>query len=326
VTLPLTPLADDTLHLGEFLPPLVACVLYLLLYARRARTLARRQQRLAGWRVASFAAGALLTTAVQLPPLDELADRVLIAHMLQHIVIGDLASLLIVLGLTGPMLQPLLQIRVTRPLRRLANPIAALVLWAFDLYVWHLPLLYQAAIRHDLIHALEHACLLWFGILLWLALLGPLPQPRWFGNWARLGYIGGIRILGALLANVLIWTQTVFYPVYRQSDAARGLNPLSDQNIAGAVMMVEQILLTVLLLAWLFLRFAAQDEERQALLDLAAERGIPLSERRAALAASAGTIDELRARLFGDVAERLAPESNTAVSAASARQRDTPHP
>jgi cytochrome c oxidase assembly factor CtaG len=298
----LAPLAA-ALHLGEFLPPLVACGLYLFLYARRAGTLAARDQPIVGWRAVSFAAGALLVTVVQLPPLDELADKVLVAHMLQHILIGDLASLLIVLGLTGPMLQPLLQIRPTRPLRRLASPLVALVLWAFDLYVWHVPLLYQAAIRHDLIHALEHACLLWFGVLLWLALLGPLPKPRWFGTWARLGYVAGVRFLGALLANLLIWAQTLFYPVYRASDAARGLNPVSDQNIAGATMMIEQILLTVILLAWLFLRAAGQEEDRQALLDLTARQGIPLSEQRATLAANAGTLPQLREQLLAHTPE-----------------------
>ena len=114
-------------------------------------------------------------------------------------------------------------------------------------------------------HALEHACLLWFGTLLWLALLGPLPKPRWFTSWARLGYVVVIRFAGAVLANILMWAQSVFYPVYRASDAARGLNALSDQNIAGAIMMVEQMLLTVGLLAWLFFRAARIDEERQDL-------------------------------------------------------------
>jgi cytochrome c oxidase assembly factor CtaG len=267
------------------------------LYLVRAQTLAKRGRAPARWRQVSFAAGALLTVVVQLPPLDSLADTLLIAHMAQHIVIGDIASLLLVLGLTGPTLAPLLHIRATRPLRRLTHPITALTLWALDLYVWHLPLLYQLAVRDDLIHALEHACLLWFGGLLWLALLGPLPKPRWFTNWARLGYVVAIRFLGAVLANALIWAQTVFYPVYRASDAGRGLNPLSDQNIAGALMMIEQMVLTVLLLAWLFFRFARQDEQRQALLELAAEHGVPLTERRAELAVDAETTDRLRERL-----------------------------
>ena len=172
--------------------------------------------------------------------------------------------------------------------------------WSLDLYGWHVPLLYQWAIKNDLAHALEHACLLWFGILLWLALLGPLPKPRWFSSWARLGYVVVVRFVGAILANALIWAQTVFYPVYKASDAARGLNPLSDQNLAGALMMFEQIFLTVGLLAWLFFRAARQDEDRQSLLDFAAQRNLPLSEQRAALAATAGTADQLRERLIGD--------------------------
>jgi cytochrome c oxidase assembly factor CtaG len=300
----------SSLHLGEFLPPLLACVVYLFLYRRRARTLARRGTPVDRAREIAFVSGALLTTLVQLPPIDGLADSLLIAHMLQHIVIGDVASLLLVLGLSGPVLAPLLRIRVTRPLRRLASPLVALALWAFDLYVWHLPLLYQAAIRHDLAHALEHACLLWFGTLLWLALLGPLPKPRWFSNWARLGYVVVVRFAGAVLANALIWAQTVFYPVYRASDAARGLNPLADQNLAGAIMLIEQMLLTVALLAWLFLRAVHQDEDRQMLLELAARDGAPLSERRATLAANAGTSSELRARLLNGATYRTHAEKS----------------
>jgi cytochrome c oxidase assembly factor CtaG len=239
-----------------------------------------------------------LTTIVQLPPLDDLADSVLVAHMVQHIAIGDVASLLIVLGLTGPVLQPLLHLRLTRPLRRLAHPLAALALWSADLYAWHVPFFYQLAIQHDLVHALEHACMLWFGMLVWLALIGPLPKPTWFQGWWGLGYVLSIRFIGAVLANVLIWTQSVLYPVYRTTDAARGLNALSDQNLAGGVMMIEQVIVTTLVLGWLFYRFARQDEERQALLDLAASRGIALSEERAARAAGAGAATTLRERLL----------------------------
>jgi cytochrome c oxidase assembly factor CtaG len=240
-----------------------------------------------------------MLAVVQVPPFDTLGDQVLIAHMLQHIIIGDIASLLVVFGLTGPVLQPLLHIRATRPLRTLANPVVALVLWTVDMYVWHLPLLYQLAIRHDLVHAFEHACFFWFGALLWLALIGPLPKPRWFASWGSLVYVVGVRLIGGILGNVLIWTQTVVYPVYKPSDAARGLNPLSDQNLAGAAMMIEQMFLTILLLGWLFYRFALRDEQRQALMDLATQRGVELSDERAARAAAAGASDRLRERLLG---------------------------
>jgi cytochrome c oxidase assembly factor CtaG len=284
-------------HLGEFLPPLIACALYGLLYARRVRALSRAR-RPADWRLVAFAAGLLTVTIVQLPPLDGLADSVLLAHAAQHILIGDVASLLIVLGLTGPVLAPWLGLRIARPLRSLGHPVVALTLWAADLYVWHVPLLYQLAVRHDLVHAAEHACLLWFGTLLWLALLGPLPKPRWFNNWARLGYVIAVRFVGAVLANVLIWTQGVVYPVYRASDAHRGLNPVSDQNLAGGLMMVEQMVLTVFLLGWLFHRACAQDEERQRLLELAADRGVALSPERAERAAAASAGARLRERLL----------------------------
>jgi cytochrome c oxidase assembly factor CtaG len=283
------------LHLAEFLPPVGGCVLYLHLYGTRARTLSRQGRPLPGWRVVSFASGTLLMAFVQLPPFDTIADEVLLAHMVQHIIIGDISSLLIVLGLTGPVLQPLLRMRISRTLRVLASPAVALVLWSVNLYAWHLPVLYQLAIDYDLVHALEHACLLWFGVLLWLALIGPLPKPRWFEGWGSLGYVVAVRFVGAALANALIWAQTVFYPVYRASDAAHGLSAATDQSLAGGVMMIEQILLTTFLLGWLFMRFVKRDEQRQALLDLAAKQGIALSDERAARAAVAG----------GDAAARL---------------------
>ncbi len=286
------------MHFAEAIPPLLACVVYLTLYTIRARTLAAERRPVPGWRIASFVSGVLLMAVVQIGPLDTLADSVLVAHMVQHIVIGDFASLFIVLGITGPMIQPLLHMRPTRPLRVLASPIIALILWAVDLYAWHVPFFYQLAINHDLVHALEHACMLWFGTLLWLALIGPLPKPAWFAGWGALVYVIGVRLIGAILGNVLIWGQTIFYPVYRASDAARGLNPLSDQNVAGGVMMVEEMILTTLILGWLFYRFARQDEERQELLDLATERGIELSNERATRAARAGTGALLRERLL----------------------------
>lgn len=292
-------------HLAEFIPPLGATFLYLLLYRRRMATLAAEGRPVAPWRVASFVCGVVMVAAVQVGPLDGLADTLLVAHMIQHIVIGDLASLLIVLGLTGPVLAPLMHTKASRAMRRLSHPLVALTLWAIDLYAWHLPLFYQLAIEHDLVHALEHACLLWFGCLLWLALVGPLPKPSWFLGWWSVGYVILVRFVGAVLANALIWAQTVFYPVYRVSDAARRLSPLSDQNLAGGVMMLEQVLLTTALLVWLLARLLRQDEDRQALLDLAASRGVQLDEERAARAARAGATARMRERLQSGPTGRL---------------------
>jgi len=95
---------------------------YLTLYLRPVHTLARRGSPVVMWRRVSLVVGVVLPAVVQVGPLDSLADEVLVAHAVQHIVIGDFCSLLIVLGLTGPVLAPLLQIRVTRPIAAPPGP------------------------------------------------------------------------------------------------------------------------------------------------------------------------------------------------------------
>ena len=150
------------------------------------------------------------------------------------------------------------------PTRSIAFP-----LWALDLYVWHLPVLYQAALRHPGVHALQHAMFLGLGINMWMCLFGPLPMPQWFGNLGRLIYIVAVRLTGTVLGNIFLWSGTVFYPFYLHGDAVYNISPLADQNIAGAIMMVEESLLTLGLFCWLFLRAASEGEERQNLLDCA---------------------------------------------------------
>ena len=182
----------------------------------------------------------------------------------------------------------------------LSQPAVALPLWLANLYLWHVPGLYQAAISSEAVHALEHACFVGFGIAMWMALLGPLPKPDWFGNGARLVYVVVVRFGGAVLANVLLWAGSPLYPDYAAGEAAHGISPLADQGAAGVVMMVEQGLVTMGLFAWLFFRAAQQSDERQALLDLAAERGVPLDEARAARAVAAGQGERLRERIAGE--------------------------
>jgi cytochrome c oxidase assembly factor CtaG len=124
-------------------------------------------------------------------------------------------------------------------------------------------------------------------------------MPRWFGNLSKLFYIVSVRLVGAILGNVFVWSGTVFYPTYNRGEAFWHISPLSDQTIAGAVMMVEGSILTVCLFGWLFLRAAREGEERQQLLDFAHERGLELTDQRAARAVAAGRGAELRRRLEG---------------------------
>jgi putative membrane protein len=285
---------------GAFEPLQVVPVLAVAaLYALRARSLALSGRPVPGWRQVSFASGMLLILIALVSPLAALDDELVWAHMAQHLLLADLGALLIVLGLTGPLLQPLLATRGLGWLRVLSQPAVALPLWLVDLYLWHVPGLYQAAISSQAVHAVEHSCFVGFGIAMWMALLGPLPKPDWFGNGARLVYVVVVRLGGAALANVLLWAGSPLYPDYAAGEAAHGITPLADQGAAGVVMMVEQGLVTMGLFAWLFFRAAQQSDERQALLDLAAERGVPLDEARAARAVAAGQGERLRERIAG---------------------------
>jgi putative membrane protein len=280
--------------------PLIALV-YAAAYIKRARTLAARGQQVPRGRIACFVAGLLVLVLAINPPVGRLSQELFVAHMAEHLLIGDVAALLLVLGLTGPILAPLLRVKAIDRLRALSHPVAAGTLWALDLYVWHTPFLYYAALRHDLVHGLEHACFLAFGMNLWMPLFGPFPQPLWFGNFAKLVYIVAVRLIGTVLANVLIWDGSV---IYRYYGGAHGISAASDQVAAGAVMMIEGSLLTIGLFAWLFVKTAREAEERQGLVELAAARGVELSERRAARAVAAGRGAELRRRVLAEAAAR----------------------
>jgi cytochrome c oxidase assembly factor CtaG len=272
-------------------------LLYWVPYRRRAGRLAREGRSVPRWRQWCFGGGLVVLLAAMSTPLGVLSDKLLVAHMVEHLLIGDIAALLIVLGLTGPMIAPLLRIGAIARLRVLAHPLVAVPVWALDLYLWHIPVLYQAALRSEGIHALEHACFLLAGIAMWMALLGPLPKPTWFGNLGRLGYIIAVRLIESVLGNIMLWSHTVFYPYYVSHEAAYGISPLQDQIDAGAVMMIEGSILTILLFAWLFMRAASQSEERQQLLDFAHAHHLELDDARAARAVAAGRGEELRRRL-----------------------------
>jgi putative membrane protein len=293
VVAPLAHVGSGVFEPLQLLPPFAA----LLAYGLRARTLSRQGRPVAPIRIASFAVGIALVIAGLTTPLAHIGSELVLAHMAQHLLIADLGALFIVLGLTGPLLQPLLATRLAHSLRVLAHPVVAFVLWAVDLYVWHLPVLYEASLSSPAVHALQHTTFVFFGVTMWFALLGPLPQPAWFGNGAKLLYIVAVRLTAALLGNIFVWSESDFYPDYARGQAHWDLTALEDQGIAGTLMMLEGSIVTVVLLGWLFLKTARESEERQELIELASARGVDVSERRVARAVAAGRGDELRRRL-----------------------------
>ena len=231
------------------------------------------------WRLWIFALGLTLVFLALASPLDAFAEeQFFFVHMLQHVILGDLAPLCFVVGLTGPILRPVLALAAVNRLRVLTHPLVALPLWAVNLYAWHAPFLYQAALHHDAVHALQHVLFFTCGGLMWAPVLETLPAPVWFGTGMKLGYVAVVRLIETALGNVFLWSGTVFYPFYEHDVNRFGISSLQDQGYAGTVMMIEGSIVTLVALAWLFLRLAREGELRQELL----ERGLdPRAVQRA---------------------------------------------
>ena len=177
--------------------------------------------------------------------------------MLQHVLLGDLAPLCLLAGLTGPLLRPLLALRPGRAAARARAPAVALPLWAVNLYVWHLPFLYEAAVAHAAVHALEHVCFFTAGADHVAARARDAAGAGVVRHRRRSSPTSPcVRVVETVLGNVFVWSGTVFYAVYARGEELWGISPLHDQGLAGAVMMIEGSLVTIAALAWLFLRLA----------------------------------------------------------------------
>ena len=185
-------------------------------------------------------------------------------------------------------------------LRTLTHPLIAFPLWVVNLYVWHIPALYEAAQGASALHALEHACFIGFGVLMWMPLVGPLPQAGMVRDpgEARLRGRGSVRRHRPRQRLHVVERRSLLATT--PSGEATGTSPpLTDQGIAGVIMIGEGGLVTLGVLVWLFLSWAQQDTERQRLLDLAESEGVPLSEARAGRAAAAGQGARLEERIGG---------------------------
>jgi putative membrane protein len=245
---------------GWNLDPLELSVIVLAgaLYWRRARTLARRGAPVPRRRWLPFALGLLAILVALASPIDTIGEeRLFSVHMLQHLLLGDVGALLLVLGLDGRLLQPLLKLRFVYRLRFLANPLVALPLWAANFCAWHVPALFDAALRNDAIHALQHTTFVVFGMLMWAALLEPLPGPAWFSAPWKIPYVLGMWLVMLVLSQIFVWSSHPFYIRYG----------LDDQKAGGGVMLVESVFTMLPALVWVLLQVLRESEARQKLLD-----------------------------------------------------------
>jgi len=231
--------------------PVIAAAFAALLFLQAVVRLRRRGRAdLAGWdRITLFALGLGLTLFALVGPLDRIADdKLLAAHMGQHVLIGDLGPALMVTALRGPLLVFFLPAPVLAPLARsprvravlgtLLRPRVAFSLWAANLAIWHVPYLYDAALEHQKLHDFEHVCWTVCGILVWTLLVDPGSHRR-LSVGGRVALAAALFAAGQILTDVLVFTFTPLYPFYR---GAYGISAVTDQQLSGIVMMAEQLL------------------------------------------------------------------------------------
>jgi putative membrane protein len=201
------------------------------------------------WQFGAFAVGWISLVIALLSPVAAISDVLLSVHMTQHEILILVAAPLLVIGRPlAPFLwafTPRWRLRLgawTRnrywlmAWRTGTGPLVVWVLHGAALWIWHLPPLYQAALRHEAIHATEHICFLGTACLFWWALI--------HGRYGRLGYGMAVAFVFATsmhngaLGALLTFSPRVWYPLYAARSSAAGFDALEDQRLAGLLMWI----------------------------------------------------------------------------------------
>jgi putative membrane protein len=268
----------------------MAIVLWLVLleglYLRALRILRGRGVQVPTPQIVAWHGAMALWIAGLLSPIDDLGDDGLAFHMLQHLMIADMAAPLMLVGLRNPMLafflprDVLVLLARTHWLRQgfrtLRKPLVALPVYVLVLYAWHFSIFFDAAVRHPLVHALQHSSFIAIGVLVWWSVLEP-KRRRLRGELWKIGHILTARFLGMFLGMCFVLIRVPIYTgVYGRGDRALGLSPIHDQQLAGGMMVVLDIILMVFALAFFFQRAGAQyDTDERKAAD--AQRGAALT-------------------------------------------------
>jgi cytochrome c oxidase assembly factor CtaG len=236
---------DPTLSLT-----LMGAAAAVTVYAHGFRRLRRRGRHYVTWsHAALYLGGVAVGVAAVSPPLDALADRSLAAHMCQHLLLGDVMPLLLVLGIRGPMSvfflpAPLLRRVGRRPTLAHVTAVAlrpgvAFAAWMIVIGAWHLPFAYDFALTHEPVHAVEHLSFVLVGLLIWTIIVAPAPHQRLSAG-RRAVFAGAILLAGMVMSEVLLVAHPLYAHYRTVVDRPLGFSAAEDQNRAALIMMAEQ--------------------------------------------------------------------------------------
>lgn len=211
-----------------------------------------------------FAAGLLILFIALLSPIDVLADMLFLMHMLQHILLMMIAPPLLLLGLPAPLLRWLiLETRLKKILNCLTDPLVAYPLLVANFLAWHIPTLYEAALRDPLIHDLEHALFFYTSLFFWWRVID--PSRGWFPLWnwtpAKWVYVLVAAPPSYVLGSILWASSDVWYTFYTQVPRVWELSPLWDQRYGGMLMWLQGWMYLMASMAVFFIWYNPEEEQ-----------------------------------------------------------------
>jgi putative membrane protein len=234
------------------------------LYWWRARAVART----AGGapspaRQASFGAALLIIFASLNGPIHDLSDYYLFsAHMVQHLLLTLVAAPLMVSGLTGQMLRPLLRNRaIAATAGAVTRPAICYAIFNVVIIFWHLPFAYNAAMANHGIHILQHLTLIAAAVLMWWPLMSPLPELPRLSYPGQMLYCFLMVIPMSVVAIYIAMADTVLYPAYALAPRIWDLTPMTDQHIGGLIMWIPGGLFFYGIMTVVFFRWASRGED-----------------------------------------------------------------
>jgi cytochrome c oxidase assembly factor CtaG len=208
------------------------------------------------WRAAAFAAGLVLVLAAAVSPIATVALHYLVsAHLLQNVMLAEWAPALLVFGLSAP-----LAARIARlpGLATLTYPLVALPLWIAMYAAWHIPAAYDAALDHAPLLRLQHLSYLVLGALFWWPVFQEVPHRM--SNGARSLYVFAAFLFASPLGLLLALLPSAIYDFYEEAPRLWGLDPLTDQQIAGVVMAGSEAVVFFAIFTLLVVRWLADEE------------------------------------------------------------------
>jgi putative membrane protein len=201
------------------------------------------------WEAAAFAGGWIMLLLALVSPLHRLGGVLFSAHMAQHELLMATAAPLLILGRPLVPFVWALPMRwrrtagdwaATAPVRGtwelLTLPLVAWILHGVAIWLWHAPALFEATLRSDWVHTLQHMSFLGTGLLFWWAVLRGRAGRT--GRPAAVLYLFTTSVHTTVLGALLTFSSRAWYPLYAPGTAAWGLTPLEDQQLAGLIMWV----------------------------------------------------------------------------------------